>query len=285
MKKRKTLSLPGFSEKSALSGAKLNSLSDTKLFAERKAIESLSVISVGEARGHGEWIDKEFVSAVADQINQAGDVGIRAHFGHPGMCSDAIGTEMGRFKNARMVLNEAASEIMGYEFYQALADWDATPVTESNRQYIDHVFHYAEKSPSEIGISIVHSYTGFRGPEDGTGTEYADEKITEEGYFVDNPLGFPHPILGTLYDADFVSTPAANATGLKSDNPLQFAGDLLYRFLSADPEILERVESVITMIKGDGPTEEQRLKAKIQALETQNRELRRRNKLLLKHTK
>ena len=281
-RRKKTLSTPGFSG-SAISGAELNKTSGTKLYAAGKdaRIESLSIISIGEARGHGEWIDKQFVAGVVDQINAMGNVGIRAHFGHPAMCSDAIGTEMGRFQNARLHLNEEAADILGYDFYQALADWQATPRTESNSRYIDHVFKYAESAPSEIGISIVHSYKGFKGVEDGTGTEYEEDKLDDEGYFIDNPFEFPHPILGTLYDADFVSTPAANGLGLKSaDSPLEQGADLLYRFLSADPDMVERVEGILSMVKGEGPSEEQRLKAKIKALESRNRELLRRNKVL-----
>jgi hypothetical protein len=53
-----------------------------------------SVIRPGEALGHGVWIDKAFCQSVAIMAAQGklATAGIKARFGHPNMCSDALGT-------------------------------------------------------------------------------------------------------------------------------------------------------------------------------------------------
>ena len=61
-------------------------------------ITGVKVCSAGEAKGHGFFVDGEFINSVAAQ-GAATKNGLKARFGHPNMCSEALGTYIGRFKN------------------------------------------------------------------------------------------------------------------------------------------------------------------------------------------
>jgi len=68
---------------------------------QHSVIEGALVVSEGEAKGHGVNLDSEFVDTVIRMGNATGSNGIKARFGHPNMCSSAIGTFLGRWKNFR----------------------------------------------------------------------------------------------------------------------------------------------------------------------------------------
>lgn len=77
---------------------------------EKGIIEGVSVCTVGEAKGHGVNLDSEFIQRVAE-LGSAKSNGLKARFGHPNMCSTALGTFIGRFKNFRQVENQVKADL------------------------------------------------------------------------------------------------------------------------------------------------------------------------------
>ena len=59
---------------------------------ENEVLHGVQITLEGEAKGHGVWLDRAFCEAVAEQGNAMGDAGVKVRFGHPAMCSDALGT-------------------------------------------------------------------------------------------------------------------------------------------------------------------------------------------------
>jgi hypothetical protein len=78
-----------------LSGAPVERVDETA-----GTIHGVKVCTAGEAKGHGVHLDADFVSAVVGFGNERKQ-GLKARFGHPNMCSTALGTFLGRFKNFR----------------------------------------------------------------------------------------------------------------------------------------------------------------------------------------
>ena len=66
-------------------------------------IRGTSVITIGEALGHDLWVDQTFLEQVAHAINETGDRGLKSRFTHPGVSGDALGTYLGRHRDAENV--------------------------------------------------------------------------------------------------------------------------------------------------------------------------------------
>lgn len=200
-----------------------------------RGIRNVSVITTGEALGHGEWIDRKFAESVVEHGN-AHSVGIKSRFGHPGACSDAIGTELGRFTTFRIVERQDLSEAAGYEVLQVLADFKALPPTKKNSAALDHIFKLAQWDAQMIGTSIV-----FYTADDG------EFEIDENGeWVVDNPSGYPHVRLAKLTAVDFVSDPAANPEGLYSAESAESLLDELLRVASGNTRLRSGLEYILS---------------------------------------
>ena len=89
--------------RATFSGAQLGAQRLGNVDAENEVLHDVQITLEGEARGHNVWLDREFCEAVAAAGNATGDVGVKVRYGHPAMCSDALGTELARAKNFRMV--------------------------------------------------------------------------------------------------------------------------------------------------------------------------------------
>lgn len=83
-----------------LSTGYLKSKPEGAVDRERGIIPGALVVTEGEAKGHGVFLEAEFVDEVIRQGNEA-KAGLKARFGHPNMCSTALGTFLGRWKNFR----------------------------------------------------------------------------------------------------------------------------------------------------------------------------------------
>lgn len=218
-----------------------------------RTLKNVAVISTGEALGHGVWTDEAFVDATVDLINTLGAVGLKSRFGHPGMCSDAIGTELGRFRDASKIYNDEASKKLKYDVYQCVADFYPM-VTANNTAQLDHIFQAAELDPAILGTSVVFIPGGLRtkdGKNDVDSHSFGDDD--HERLYVDNPLGLPHETLSVLMACDFVSDPASNPTGLYSirgANTGDFSA-LIYSILKREPEALERASEFLASLRAN----------------------------------
>jgi len=135
-------------------------------------IRGVKVCSEGPARGHGVFLNKDFIRGVARE-GRSQKVGVKARFGHPNMCSTALGTYIGRYKNYRTV--EVPDEAFEDLYYKGepkrtgmrlhtIADLHLDE-TAKNLPKLgnawDYVLSMAENNPDMFGNSIV-----FRPGED-----------------------------------------------------------------------------------------------------------------------
>lgn len=163
-------------------------------------ISGFSIITRGEALGHGMWIDSEFLQQVA-AAGGTRAAGFKARFTHPGLSDDGLGKTLGRVQN----LQSAGDQVLGDMHFAALAH-DAP-----DGDLAGHVMNMAEELPAEFGASIV-----FR--RDQAAMDLHELQHTQEGRFRSpDPLNtkhLPHARLAQLLAIDFVGDPAANPAGM-----------------------------------------------------------------------
>jgi len=203
---------------------------------ERGIIEGVSVCTVGEAKGHDVNLDSGFIAWVAD-AGGAKRSGLKARFGHPNMCSTALGTFIGRFKNFRV------------EGDQALADLylsnEAKDTPHGN--LYDYVLGMARNEPDMFGTSIVFTpgrqYKRTNGEKIyAPDSEFKDsERIATWREWEDDDS--PVYIEGVaLHACDTVDEPAAN-DGLFSVFAKETIAGQITEFLDLNPQVWEAFDS------------------------------------------
>ena len=232
---------------------------------ENEILHDVQITLEGEAKGHGVWLDREFCEAVAAQGNATGDVGLKVRYGHPAMCSDAIGTELARAKNFRVV--DVEREIDGQKVTCAgvIADVYMLEAAHSAPQgdIVKHVMEMAATDPSQFGQSIVFTYADWVVKDaDGVRHSFNDEvQKPYDEWCKENPDaswlacakkgdelraawleksadGKVYAVLGKLHGTDFTDSPAAT-DGIFSTGTLAEEVELM---LSEHPQILETLE-------------------------------------------
>ena len=188
--------------------------------AEKGIIYGASLNTVGEAKGHGVFLDQEFVNRVA-LLAQEKPGGLKARFGHPNMCSTAMGTFLGRWKNFRVDGEQARADL-----YLSNASKD-TP----NGNLRDYVLSMASEEADMFGTSIVFS----------AGREYQrndeDEKVFDD-------IDDSQPVfveIKALHAADIVDDPAANEGMFSAFSGETLAGQVT-QFLDENPQIFEAIK-------------------------------------------
>jgi len=151
-------------------------------------IHGVAVCSIGEASGHGFYVDETMVDQVVAAMQEKEPVGTKCRFDHPNACSRAIGTFTGRFHNARRDDGKARADLHLAESAAVSPDGDL-------RTY---VLNLAAEDPDAFATSIVFR---FAEPEI---VEYGDEVPS------DDPRRLPHVRLSALHHCDVVDEGAAN---------------------------------------------------------------------------
>lgn len=232
---------------------------------ENEVLHDVQITLEGEALGHGVWLDREFCEAVAAQGNATGDVGLKVRYGHPAMCSDAIGTELARAKNFRVV--DLEREIDGQKVQAAgvVADVHLLKSAHSAPQgdIAKHVLETAKEDPGQFGQSIVFTYSDWVVKDkDGNRHSYKEEvsdafakwnkenpnasyeeycaKFDElyKAWSDKSADGKIYAVLGKLHGSDFTDTPAAT-DGIFSTNTLAEEAETM---LEEHPQIMEVLE-------------------------------------------
>lgn len=188
-------------------------------------IRDLVMCRVGEARGHGVHLEQEFIDELVRLAN-AYPQGLKARFGHPAMCSDALGTEMGRLSNWRVVGETAIADL------SFLAASTVSP-THGNMQ--EWVMTMAEEDPASVGFSIVFTpkQTCYYYDDDGNRVNVNYDPHGMPGdhkYYVG---------IQQIHGSDLVDEPAAT-DGMFSTN---LQAETVTRFLDEHPEIFETLAS------------------------------------------
>lgn len=164
-------------------------------------IRGAAIVTRGEALGHNLWIDREFVTSVAAQIN-ANPTGTKSRFAHPGLSGDGLGKALGRMRAGRVDGDIARADLHFFESAHETPSGDLAA----------YVMDLAEEDPTALAVSI--SFWDDVGAQDRHRAEHEDA----DGHFVspdaDNTQNYPHARLARLRAADVVDEPAANPGGL-----------------------------------------------------------------------
>ncbi len=185
----------------------------SKVDRENGIIQGITIARVGPAKGHFGLIDRAFLLQIVDNASLK-PAGIKARFGHPNMCSQALGTYLGRFKN------------YSYSGDQVKADLhlDDTAKNTPSGDLYSYVLEMAEKNPDMFGASIV-----FEIGESEFLEEEVDGKKVKNEYFR----------LKELRATDIVDEPAATNGLFSADSFSAIAT----QFLDENPELMEIIFS------------------------------------------
>jgi hypothetical protein len=179
--------------------------SDTPPAVDREGlgvIRGVSIISEGEALGHGFQIDEELV----DQIVEAGNAskrGVLSRWTHGNLCEDGLGKHLGRFQNLRKEVVSGRARAIGDLHFSKTAHSFHPEGHELSAPEL--LMQLAEDEPDVLGISIVADLE-MHEPED-------DEENT----------GMSLGRLRKLLRADAVADPAANPEGLFAGSSSELA--------------------------------------------------------------
>lgn len=234
-----------------------------KIDTENEVLHDVQITLEGEALGHGVWLDREFCEAVAAAGNATGDVGLKVRYGHPAMCSDAIGTELGRAKNFRVVDIDRTIDGKTVKCAGVIADVHLLKSAHAAPQgdIAKHVLETAAEDPKQFGQSIVFTYADWV-VKDADGNRhsyneevakplsedeaaardgliyYAKEKSLADKWFEQSADGKVYAVLGKLHGSDFTDTPAAT-DGIFSTGTLAEEAE---QMLDEHPDILAAIE-------------------------------------------
>lgn len=224
---------------------------------ETRTLHDVQIALEGEAKGHNVWLDRQFCEDVAAAGNAAGDAGVKVRFGHPAMCSDAIGTYLGRAKNFRVV------DVTRRESGEKAAGVIADVALDEHADRTEWIMNMSESAPDTFGQSIVFTYSDWKvkdadgndhgyaqevsepfdawckdHPEAGDGAILAKHRELYDAWFGQSADGHIYAVLGKLHGTDFTDTPAAT-DGVFSDKSLAAEAE---QMLDEHPQILEVVE-------------------------------------------
>ena len=205
MKKSSFRSLPNFSEAKTL-----------KVDRENDRLNGVQIAKYGKNKNES-FFDEKFLTDLVKKGNEQSQ-GVKSRFGHPNMCSNSLGSFVGRYTNFRKEDNKV------------FADLTLDPITKKTSlegksvKMYDYIMDMAEKNPDMFGNSIVIMGDEYQGEIEYDNGEKKMETIK---------------VLHSLLASDLVDDPAA------TDNLFSFEGDMgvaITDFLDQNPEIFTVVE-------------------------------------------
>ncbi|WBL42372.1 hypothetical protein PBT90_00010 [Algoriphagus halophytocola] len=206
---------------------------------EARIIHDVILCQVGEAKGHGVHLEQSFIDAgIAYAVKHHTKVGMKCRFGHPAMSNDALGTEVGRYHNFKVVDDKMVADLHVYK---------SANLSPTHPGAGDWILSMAEEDPHAIMTSIVftvdHNYQ--YGP-DGKAFEVEPDwshsrnrwKSTSKDYEY-NPNEPVYVELKELWGNDLVDEGAATDKLFSAiANPDKFAV-IATQFLDEHPKIAE----------------------------------------------
>lgn len=233
---------------------------------EAGVLHGVQINIMGEAKGHGVFLGEDFIDGVVAQGN-ASKLGIKSRFGHPAMCSDALGTFLGRAKN---FAKKEVKRSDGTTCWGAFADFHLAQEAKHSPggDLYTWTMMTAKNSPDTFGQSIVFTYADWYvlDKDGGKLLWTAQEGYDSEDYDLRRKAfdrwmeqsvdGKIYAVLGELLGTDFTDTPAATdgvfgagslasqATALIDENPQIFA--LLTSRPDTVAQFLERYNATLT---------------------------------------
>lgn len=244
-----------------LSTGYLKSKPEGAVDRERGIIPGALVVTEGEAKGHGVFLEAEFVDEVIRQGNEA-KAGLKARFGHPNMCSTALGTFLGRWKNFR---RDTITRDDGSQAVAARADLFLSQSAKDtpHGDLYEYVLGMAEKEGDMFGTSIVFTPgDGYRKTKSGKKVvrvwerdekgglvfnrdgqrlfRWIDENGKDHDPAADPVIERDYAVCQKLHACDAVDDPAAN-DGLFSRFSQETVAGQVTEFLDLHPEVFNAV--------------------------------------------
>jgi hypothetical protein len=192
-------------------------------------IRGASLMAIGEALGHGSYIDEVSLEQTRD-LGNASENGVKVRFTHPSMSGDGFGTFLGRATTLEII----DDQIVGNVHFAKSSHKGPDGGDRGG-----YVLSLAADDPDAFGMSIVFDH------DPGAERDFVrdNSESDDDGFDVFtspagelNPENYPHVRLAALHGADFVDEPAANPDGLFHTGP------------TAD--ILKQAESVLEYALG-----------------------------------
>lgn len=156
-------------------------------------IKDVVIVEEGEAKGHGVWLDSQFIVDIATQ-GQLNNGGIKSRFGHPNMCGNSLGDYIGVFKNFSHRIKDDKFQAIG-DLHLDRAVADKSP--KYDKSLVDYILQFAYSNPDMFGNSIV-----FSGAQE-------DRKVDVDGKKVNRT--FMKLVNGGFSASDIVDDPAATS--------------------------------------------------------------------------
>lgn len=199
---------------------------------EKGLLSSVQICLEGEAKGHGVCLPPEFIDGLAEQGN-AYKLGMKVRFGHPGMCSDALGTYLGRAMNFTVqdVTRKDGTTCKGcFADIQLAQEAKKAP----GGDLYTWTLETAKNSPDTFGQSIVFNYADFYVVDaDGNQLRYSETGLTYEAWMEQSVDGKVYAMLAEFLGTDFTDSPAATDGVFSSDQLAAQATE----FLDEHPEV------------------------------------------------
>ncbi len=166
--------------------------------AEKGVIYGASAMQLVQPKGHPVAVDATTLTAIA-ALGNATTSGIKSHFKHNDEDADALGTQVARGRNFRVVGDKVLCDV------HMLASSKISP----NGNLHDYVLKFADESPEDFGLSVIMRFSRAWKMPDGS---EVIAKTKPAGAVGDLPFARPTK----LSALDFVDDPAANEDGLFS---------------------------------------------------------------------
>ena len=187
-------------------------------------IYGAKLVAEGEAKGHELYVDQDFLDQVVKEGNRLKQ-GIKARFGHPNMCSTALGTFLGRWKGFFRDGNTVRANLF----------LSNTAKDTPKGDLFTYVLNMAEQEPDMFGVSLDFA------PD-------VDAQL-EAGEYKDTGLQIARII--KLRGADAVDSPAATDGMFSRFSGETIAGQIT-SFLDSNPSIWEQLESNPAIVEALG---------------------------------
>lgn len=210
---------------------------------EDRVITDVIMCQVGEAKGHGVNLEQSFIEAgIAYANKHHSKIGLKCRFGHPAMSNDALGTEVGRFRNFRVVDDKMVAD---------LHIFNSANLSPTHPGAGDWILSMADEDPNAIMCSIVFT-PGKKYQYDDEGNKYYLKVVytdfgvkwdTEDPKQKYDPSKKVYVELKELWATDLVDEGAATDKLFSAlANPDKFAV-IATEFLNEHPQIAEFLES------------------------------------------
>lgn len=172
-------------------------------------IRGVSVLTRGEALGHGFWCDGVMLEQCLAFMQSVTERGLKCRFTHPGLCSDGLAKKLGVFLNPSLVGDQVVADLHFNTFAHKTPEGDLA----------GYVMDRAAEEPEQFGTSIV--FCSDWDAEDLFTDEHQQKVKTEDNelryqFVSPDPLNvenLPHARIAELLGCDCVDDPAANPNG------------------------------------------------------------------------